>query len=122
MDNGLCESFNGRLRDECLNTHEFESLEQAKRIIEAWRRDYNDHRPHGSLGKLTPSNTLNPTRSECQKWPDSSFESQQNWGRKLPRLRDKQEVELSCRILAGGSNEEIAIYGKPDCWDSKGSR
>jgi putative transposase len=54
-DNGLCESFNVRLRDECLNTHEFESLEQAKRIIEAWRRDYNDHRPHGSLGKLTPS-------------------------------------------------------------------
>ena len=54
-DNGLCESFNGRLRDECLNTHEFESLEQAKRIIEAWRRDYNDHRPHGSLGTLTPS-------------------------------------------------------------------
>jgi putative transposase len=54
-DNGLCESFNGRLRDECLNTHEFESLEQAKRIIEAWRRDYNDHRPHGSLGELTSS-------------------------------------------------------------------
>ena len=54
-DNGLCESFNGRLRDECLNTHEFESLQQAQRIIEAWRRDYNDHRPHGSLGKLTPS-------------------------------------------------------------------
>jgi hypothetical protein len=51
-DNGLCESFNGRLRDECLNTHEFESLEQAKRIIEAWRRDYNDHRLHSSLGKL----------------------------------------------------------------------
>jgi len=54
-DNGLCESFNGRLRDECLNTHEFESLQQAQRIIEAWRRDYNDHIPHGSLGKLTPS-------------------------------------------------------------------
>jgi transposase InsO family protein len=43
------------LRDECLNTHEFESLEKAKRINEAWRRDYNDHRLHGSLGKLTPS-------------------------------------------------------------------
>lgn len=54
-DNGLCESFNGRLRDECLNAHEFESLEQAQRIIEAWRRDYNDHRLHGSLGQLTPS-------------------------------------------------------------------
>lgn len=54
-DNGLCESFNGRLRDECLNVHEFESLDHAKAVIEAWRRDYNQHRPHGSLGKLTPS-------------------------------------------------------------------
>jgi hypothetical protein len=36
-------------------------------------------------------------------------------------LRDKQEVELSGRILAGGSNEEIAIYGKLDCWDIEGS-
>ena len=72
-DNGLCESFNGRLRDECLNAHEFESLEQAQRIIEAWRRDYNDHR-------RPQANTLNSTRSDCQKRPDSSFESQQNWG------------------------------------------
>lgn len=42
--------------------------------------------------------------------------------RKLPPLRDKQEVELSGRILAGGSNEEIEIYGKSDCWDIEGSR
>jgi hypothetical protein len=42
-------------------------------------------------------------------------------GRKLPLLIDKQKVELSGRILAGGSNEEIAIYGKPDCWDIEGS-
>jgi hypothetical protein len=41
--------------------------------------------------------------------------------RKLPLLVDKQKVELSGRILAGGSNEEIAIYGKPDCWDIEGS-
>ena len=41
--------------------------------------------------------------------------------RKLPSLRDKQEVELSGKILAGGSNEEISIYGKPDCWDIEGS-
>ena len=41
--------------------------------------------------------------------------------RKLPHLRDKQKVELSGRILAGGSNEEITIYGKPDCWDIEGS-
>jgi len=53
-DNGLCESFNGRLRDECLNINEFKTLEDAQRIIEAWRCDYNEYRPHGSLGNLTP--------------------------------------------------------------------
>jgi len=58
-DNGLCESFNGRLRDECLNAHEFLSLEHAKAVIEAWRNDYNDLRPHGSLGMLTPSEYAN---------------------------------------------------------------
>ncbi len=45
-----------------------------------------------------------------------------DWFRELPHLRDKQKVELSGRILPGGSNEEIAIYGKPDCRDSEGSR
>ena len=54
-DNGLCESFNGRLRDECLNVHEFKTLEDAQRIIEAWRCDYNHCRPHSSLGNLTPN-------------------------------------------------------------------
>ena len=54
-DNGLCESFSGRLRDECLNVNEFESIEQARQTIEAWRIDYNEHRPHGALGHLTPS-------------------------------------------------------------------
>jgi putative transposase len=54
-DNGLCESFNGRLRDECLNVNEFISIDAARQRIEAWRVDYNDHRPHGALGHLTPS-------------------------------------------------------------------
>ena len=54
-DNGLCESFNGRLRDECLNVNEFETIDEAKHCIEAWRIDYNEHRPHGALGNLTPS-------------------------------------------------------------------
>jgi transposase InsO family protein len=53
--NAYIESFNGRLRDECLNVHTFESVAHAQRLIEAWRRDYNDHRPHGALGFLTPS-------------------------------------------------------------------
>lgn len=54
MQNGTCESFNGRLRDECLNEHWFTSLEHARKIIEEWRVDYNEERPHGTL-KMTPS-------------------------------------------------------------------
>jgi len=54
-DNGHIESFNGRLRDECPNVHQFLSLDHAKAVIEAWRLDYNTQRPHGSLGDLTPS-------------------------------------------------------------------
>lgn len=54
MQNAFIESFNGRLRDECLNEHEFASLAHARSIIETWRLDYNERRPHKSLGNLTP--------------------------------------------------------------------
>jgi putative transposase len=50
----VIESFNGRFRDECLDTNVFVSLHDARRKMEAWRIDYNEHRPHGSLGNLTP--------------------------------------------------------------------
>ena len=49
------ESFNSRLRDECLNGHVFLSLTEARATIEAWRLDYNQRRPHSSLGALTPA-------------------------------------------------------------------
>lgn len=54
VENAYIESFNGRLRDECLNEHWFLSVEHARRIIEEWRVDYNTARPHSSLGYLTP--------------------------------------------------------------------
>jgi putative transposase len=54
-DNALVESFNGSFRDECLNVNWFLSLEDAKMKVEAWRKDYNDFRPHSSLGNMTPS-------------------------------------------------------------------
>ncbi len=54
-DNAFIESFNGRLRDECLNAHWFLSLADARAKIEAWRQDYNESRPHTSLGWMTPS-------------------------------------------------------------------
>lgn len=53
-DNAYIESFNGRLRDECLNTNVFYSLDDAREIIERWREDYNNWRPHSSLGNQTP--------------------------------------------------------------------
>ena len=55
VENAFIESFNGRLRDECLNVHQFASLVEAQAIIEAWRVDDNHRRPHSSLGHLTPN-------------------------------------------------------------------
>lgn len=54
VQNAYIESFNGRLRDECLNEHWFLSLAHAREIIEEWRCDYNQRRPHSALGNLTP--------------------------------------------------------------------
>lgn len=54
IQNAFIESFNSRLRDECLNEHAFLSLAEARAIIDAWRDDYNFLRPHSSLGALTP--------------------------------------------------------------------
>jgi putative transposase len=62
VENAFIESFNGRLRDECLNVHQFASLAEAQVIIEAWRCDYNQRRPHSSLGHLTPDEFL----EQCQ--------------------------------------------------------
>jgi putative transposase len=54
VQNAFIESFNSKLRDECLNEYVFTSLAEARAIIEAWRQDYNHLRPHSSLGALTP--------------------------------------------------------------------
>ena len=54
VQNAFIESFNGKMRDECLNEHWFVSLGEARETIQAWRRDYNEVRPHSSLGNRTP--------------------------------------------------------------------
>jgi putative transposase len=54
VQNAFIESFNGKMRDECLNEHWFLSLGEARETIEAWRKDYNEVRPHTSLGNRTP--------------------------------------------------------------------
>lgn len=69
--NAFIESFNGKFRDECLNDHWFTSLLQARTIIAAWRRDYNECRPHSTLNYLTPAQFAAQYRS------DPNGESQQ---------------------------------------------
>jgi len=65
-DNAFIESFNGSLRDECLNVHWFLSLEDAQGKIEHWRQEYNHFRPHSSLNNLTPAEFVR----NHQKGPD----------------------------------------------------
>ena len=57
-DNPYIESFNGKFRDECLNTNWFLSLDDAREKIEQWRQDYNYFRPHSSLDDLTPGEVM----------------------------------------------------------------
>jgi transposase InsO family protein len=54
QQNGINESFDGRLRDELLNETLFRALPPARAVLEAWRRDYDERRPHSKLGRLTP--------------------------------------------------------------------
>jgi putative transposase len=55
IENCFVESFNGKMRDECLNGHWFTSVRDAQRVVELWRLDYNHVRPHSSLGELPPA-------------------------------------------------------------------
>jgi putative transposase len=55
MQNGHIESFNGRLRDECLNANWFTNSANARHQVESWRTDYNQSRPHSGLGYQTPN-------------------------------------------------------------------
>jgi putative transposase len=64
IQNAFVESLNGRFRDECLNEHVFRGLLMARRIIDAWRDDYNGHRPHTSLGGLTPNEFATRSRQD----------------------------------------------------------
>ena len=67
MENAFIESFNGRLRDECLNANLFFSIEDARRKLEAWRLDYNTQRPHSSLKDRTPTEFARDWQSEVSE-------------------------------------------------------
>jgi len=64
MQNGFVESFNGRMHDECLNEHLFDSMRNARDLIAAWRTDFNHQRPHTSFAGLTPLEYANRSKKD----------------------------------------------------------
>ena len=70
--NAYIESFNGRLRDECLNEHWFTSLAHARAVIEEWRKEYNEERPKKSLGGLTPAQYAMQLANKAITMPEDS--------------------------------------------------
>lgn len=69
-DNGFISSFEGKFRAECLNTHGFMSLDDARAKMEAWRRDYNEVRPHGAIGNKPLIALMNGScRRPCRHEP-----------------------------------------------------
>ena len=92
-ENGYVESFNGTLRDECLNVHWFDDLTDARRKLQAWQREYNEIRPHRSLNELSPQEFKARWTQQRQKstdWMDQYMGSphlQENSHMQWPGLR-----------------------------------
>ena len=78
-ENAYIESFNGKFRDECLNEHWFVTMEQARRVIEAWRIEYNTERPHSSLGELTPTEYAERCLAREELAVSSTADSKSGW-------------------------------------------
>jgi putative transposase len=87
VENAFIESFNGRLRDECLNSHVFASIVEAQVVLESWRADYNGVRPHSALQDRTPSEMLD-------RWVDSREARESTEDRK-----DRTETEITGRFV-----------------------
>jgi putative transposase len=66
VQNALLESFNGKFRDECLNEHWFLMLQEARLVIEAWRREYNEERTHSTIGDVTPQEFMTNYQNGAQ--------------------------------------------------------
>ena len=74
-DNAFIEAFNGRLRAECLNTHWFLSVTDAREKLEDWRRDYNEVRPHSAIGNKPPAALLHCTGATSPPMPKETGKS-----------------------------------------------
>jgi putative transposase len=79
QQNGHVESFNGRLRDECLNETLFVSLGHARSVLRLWRDDYNHVRPHSGIGGLTPADAARRIVQHRPEEHHTSPDSRYNW-------------------------------------------
>src|SRR5262249_43935649 len=79
-DNAFIESFNGKFRAECLNAHWFMRLDDARRKCEAWRRDYNEERPHSSIGNKAPIELIDHAARTDRNWLAKDQQAGQRMG------------------------------------------
>ncbi|MBI1248867.1 transposase [bacterium] len=102
-DNAFIESFNGRLRQECLNQHWFLSLADAQEKIDSWRTDYNETRPHSALGQRTPREFARLSlQGSLEKNPElRTFQLDQGWGegQVTKKLTFRTDRETGCRSI-----------------------
>lgn len=105
QQNAFSESFNGRLRDECLNETWFDSLAHARRVLARWRYDYNHVRPHSAHGGKTPASMRPPPQTPPQ--PSARSRDRTTTARCAPhgstRRRRPTQTSLRARLLPPGS-------------------
>lgn len=129
MQNGYIEGFDGRLRDECLNEHWFQTLHQARKEIAAWRLDYNEVRPHGSIGRMPPvrfagqhrrhasdaARQLTPTNDETQqssiRTPAETLVRQKGAGHGGPHFWTRPSMRLASSLKAS----RVATMARQAC-------
>lgn len=111
-DNGLIESFNGRLRDEFLNVNEFITMLDVREKLKAWQDDYNHRRPHGSLGNLTPSEFATMRSGQPNQAAALEFKTVRLPGERQPLrsgiLGQKALLDQSLCNVVGGRGRGVA--------------
>ncbi len=105
VENAFIESFNGRLRDECLNVEIFDGIEDARRRIERWRWDYNGCRPHSALGDRTPAEYARAAAEERGNGPQPADGA------------GNRSSSPAQGFPVGGPCEAVLDPNRPICWD-----
>ena len=112
VQNAFIESFNGKMRDECLNEHWFISLREARETIEAWRRDYNEVRPHTSLGNRTPQEFAGAGRLCPSCTAEKNKSKKLPWNSHYDWYRKRGQVTMHFHLTAG-ETERWSSAGLP---------